>query len=62
MMGGLGSTRWAWTSTKNAVESSRSLDINRLNRAGYLQSSYRATLEWEAGWRANRLDPVSASR
>jgi hypothetical protein len=49
MMGGLGSTRWAWTSTKNTVESSRSLDINRLNRAGYLQSSYRATLEWRRG-------------
>ena len=34
MMGGLGSTRWAWTSTKDTVESSRCLDIDRPNADG----------------------------
>src|SRR5215471_9963675 len=46
MMGGFGSTRWAWISTEDTVESSRSLDINRLNRAGCLQSGYRGGWEW----------------
>jgi hypothetical protein len=43
----LGSTRWGWTATKDTVESSCSLDINRLNRAGCLQSGYRGGWEWK---------------
>jgi hypothetical protein len=45
-MGGFGSTRWGWVSTKDTVESSRSLDINRLNRAGCLHPGYRGGWEW----------------
>ena len=45
-MGGFGSTRWAWTSTKDTVESSRSLDINRLNRAGCLRPGHSGDWEW----------------
>src|SRR5947209_4917049 len=45
-MGGFGSTRWRWVSTKDTVESSRSLDINRLNRAGCLHPGYRGGWEW----------------
>jgi hypothetical protein len=46
-MGGFGSTRWGWVSTKDTIESSRSLDINRLNRARCLQAGYRGVLEWK---------------
>jgi hypothetical protein len=46
VMGGFGSTRWGWVSTKDTVESSRSLDINRLNRAGCLHPGYRGGWEW----------------
>jgi hypothetical protein len=46
-MGGFGSTRWAWISTKEAVEGNRSLDINRLNRAGCLRPGYRGGWEWK---------------
>ena len=42
-MGGLGSTRWAFVSTKDTVESARSLDINSLNRAGCLSPGYRGS-------------------
>src|SRR5215472_2240304 len=45
-MGGFGSTRWAWNSTNKTVESNRSLDINRLNRAGCLRLGYRGGWEW----------------
>ena len=45
-MGGFGSTRWASVNTKYTVEASRSLDINRLNRADCLQSGYRGGWEW----------------
>jgi hypothetical protein len=45
-MGGFGSTRWAYISTKDTVESSRSLDINRLKRAGCLEPGYRGGWEW----------------
>jgi hypothetical protein len=45
-MGGFGSTRWGLTRTRNTVESNRSLDISRLNRAGCLQSGYRGGWEW----------------
>jgi hypothetical protein len=45
-MGGFGSTRWAWTSTRDTVESARSLDINRLNRAGCLRPGYWGGWEW----------------
>jgi hypothetical protein len=45
-MGGFGSTRWACISTKDTVESARSIDINRLNRAGCLQPRYCGVLEW----------------
>jgi hypothetical protein len=45
-MGGFGSTRWAWTSTKDTVEGSRFLDINRLNRAGCLRPGYAGGWEW----------------
>jgi hypothetical protein len=45
MMGGVGSTRWALISTRDTVESNRSLDINGLNRAGCLQPGYRGG--WE---------------
>jgi hypothetical protein len=37
----------AWISTKDTVEDNRSLDINRLNRAGCLQSGYRGGWEWK---------------
>jgi hypothetical protein len=40
-MGGFGSTRWAWISTKETVEGNRSLDINRLNRAEGIASVVR---------------------
>jgi hypothetical protein len=40
-MDGFGSTRWAWTSTRDTVEGNRSLDINRLNREGCLRPGYR---------------------
>jgi hypothetical protein len=46
-MGGFGSTRWAWVSTKDNVEGSRSLDINRLNRAGCLRPGYWGGWEWK---------------
>jgi hypothetical protein len=45
-MGGFGSTRWAQTSTNDTVEGNRSLDINRLNRAGCLQPGYSGGWEW----------------
>jgi hypothetical protein len=45
-MGGFGSTRWGWVSTKDTVESSRSFDINRLNRAGCLRPGYSGGWEW----------------
>src|SRR5215472_1608850 len=45
-MGGLGSTRWASASIKDTVEGSRSLDINRLNRAGCLYPGYCGGWEW----------------
>jgi hypothetical protein len=45
-MGGLGSTRWTRTFTRNTVESARSLDINRLNRAGCLRPGYWGGWEW----------------
>ena len=48
-MGGLGSTRWAFVSTKDTVESARSLDINSLNRAGCLHPGYRGGWEWRQG-------------
>jgi hypothetical protein len=48
-MGGFGSTRWGLTRTRDTVETNCSLDINRLNRAGCLQSGYRGSLEWERG-------------
>jgi hypothetical protein len=46
-MGGFGSTRWGLTRTRDTVETNCSLDINRLNRAGCLQSGYRGSLEWK---------------
>jgi hypothetical protein len=60
-MGGFGSTRWAWISTKEAVEGNRSLDINRLNRAGCLRPGYRGGWEWKrdgerVGWIQFRRD------
>jgi hypothetical protein len=45
-MGGLGSTRWGWTSTKGTVEGVRSLDINCLNKAGCLRPGYWGGWEW----------------
>ena len=43
-MGGFGSTRWAWISTKDTVESSRRLDINRgISAAGL----FGQLLEWK---------------
>jgi hypothetical protein len=46
-MGGFGSTRWGWISTKETVEGNRSLDINRLNRAGYLGPGRWGGWEWK---------------
>jgi len=57
-MGGFGSTRWAWMSTKNTVESSRSLDINRLNRAECLKAGYGGGWEWKRHGERGRLDPL----
>ena len=51
-MGGFDSTRWGWMSTKPTVESSHSLDINRLNRAGCLEPGYRGG--WNGGVMASR--------
>jgi hypothetical protein len=45
-MGGFGSTRWNSISTRDTVESNRSLDINHLNRAGCLRSGYRGCWQW----------------
>lgn len=45
-MGGFGSTRWGWTSTKDTVESALSLDINRLNKAGCLRPGYPGGWQW----------------
>jgi hypothetical protein len=46
-MGGFGSTRWAWISTKETVEGNRSLDINCLNRAGCLGPDHWGGWEWK---------------
>jgi hypothetical protein len=46
-MGGFGSTRWAWTRTSDTAESERSLNINRLNRAGCLRPGSRGGWEWK---------------
>jgi hypothetical protein len=46
-MGGFGSTRWGWVITKDTVESSISLDINCLNRAGCLRPGYCGGWEWK---------------
>jgi hypothetical protein len=46
-MGGFGSTRWGWTSTKDTVEGNRRLDINQLNRAGCLRPGYQGGWEWK---------------
>jgi len=45
-MGGFGSTRWNWSSTKDTVEANPSLDIDRLNRAGCLRPGYRGGWKW----------------
>ena len=45
-MGGFGSTRWNWVSTKGTVEANLPLDINRLNRAGCLGPGYGGGWEW----------------
>jgi len=45
-MGGVGSTRWVCTSTKDTVESTHSLDINRLKRQGWLQPGIVDNVEW----------------
>jgi hypothetical protein len=45
-MGGFGSTRWNWVSTKGTVEANPSLDIDRLNRAGCLRPGYRGGWKW----------------
>ena len=44
-MGGLGSGRWAYQN-RDTVESHRTLDVNRLNRAGYLKSGRAGTWQW----------------
>ena len=55
-MGGFGSTRWACSSTKVTIESTWSLDINGLNRAGCLRPGYwGGCCEWkrdgeQVGW------------
>jgi hypothetical protein len=41
-----GSTRWAWTSTRDSVEGARSLEINRLHREGCLPPGYSGGREW----------------
>lgn len=45
-MSGFGSTRWATISTKDTIESNRSLDINRLNQAGCLRPGYWGGWQW----------------
>ena len=45
-MGGFGSTRRNWSSTKDTVEANPSLDIDRLNRAGCLRPGYRGGWKW----------------
>jgi hypothetical protein len=56
-MGGFGSTRWAWISTKDTVESNRRLDINRLRHAGCLQPGYWGSWEWKQdGERVARIE------
>src|SRR5262249_41570793 len=46
-MGGFGSTRWNSISTRDTVESNRSLDINRLHRAGCLEPGHCGGWEWK---------------
>ena len=46
LMGGFGSTRWNWSSTKDTVEANPSLDIDGLNRAGCLRPGYRGSWKW----------------
>jgi hypothetical protein len=49
-MGGFGSTRWAWISTKDRVESNRRLDINRLRQSGMSTAGLFGQLGMEGGW------------
>ena len=59
-MGGLDSTRWAFVSTKDTVESARSLGINSLNRAGSLHPGYRGVSEWTRD--GNRVASINLRR
>ena len=45
-MGGLGSTRWACAIIKGIVEGNRFLDVNRMNREGWLRRGCRGTFDW----------------
>jgi hypothetical protein len=45
-MGGFGSTRWGWTSTKGTVEGARPLEINLLNKAGCLRPGCWGGWQW----------------
>jgi hypothetical protein len=45
-MGGFGSTRWSWVSTRDTVEGSRSLDVNQLNKAGCLRPDHWGGWQW----------------
>jgi hypothetical protein len=46
LMGGCGSGSWYRGSSKNTVEGCKSLDVNWLNRKGYLASGMWATVRW----------------
>ena len=45
-MGGFGSTRWGWTSTKDTVDDACSLDANKLNKARCLRPGYWGGWQW----------------
>jgi hypothetical protein len=57
-MGGFGSTRWNWVSTKDTVDGNRSLDINHLNRAGCLRPGYSGGWEWTRAAGPDTTGPV----
>jgi hypothetical protein len=61
-MGGLGSTRWGWISTKDTVECNRSIDINCLNRAGYLKPGRSGGWEWTRDGELVAIDPTPERR
>lgn len=55
-MGGMGSGRWTWHTTKATVESRNSLDVRQLKRGGFLEPG--RFVSW--GWKDNEGRPVAS--